>query len=628
MISNDNATHKINFINTDLNNNTKYYNTNNKTNQKLANPEYNNLMFNNANLSNIEEESILNKSFNCFHNINSMNSKTLLTLNQITKSYQHREDFFTAIIILNNIKDSTHKDIIKLIKQSDFVIVADGAANNIAKEKNEDIINKINYVVGDFDSIEDSSIKILESFNNDNNNNNNIKRKNNIIFEKINCQDTTDLQKCYKVLKREFIDNEHVKNRRKSINNIKALNDNYFDELNKNTLNNSCLTDLDLNKQNKLCTSINSDNNISNEDSNSNFFDYENKLRKINNNYSHKEIKVNLNFYLNDSNYKEDCSRSNDNSNSNRSKDNTLLEEDNNDYEFDFIHKYIFILGSSGGRADHSYGNIHATSREIDQFEDFTFVNISNNCITYYLNNAIENYKVEFKSVNNDIDHECSIAIFNNTKKAINEETNENSNTTKNFFKPKNYFKGNKLSSISLSSLHSVYKQNNKTTFESNLNSVCNNLKNFKLDNRLSFHLPENNNLIKRKHNMVDEYFDVFINNKQIIDIKKNYDNSKSYNKLVIDNNNTNNKNKKKVFKHYMDNNSYVYNRFNINKRKKSEKDKEVSVNNNKNNQIEKSIILYIRKNMFNNNNNNYNNNYYQANYNCLFSLKNTLDVI
>ena len=183
-------------------------------------------------------------------------------------------------------------------------------------------INKINYVVGDFDSIEEESIKTLESFNKTKDNNTNIsnespnkEKKNKIIFEKINCQDTTDLQKCYKILKREFIDNEHVKKKTLLINNTKINNLNNINNINIETEEyfNDNTTTVDLNKsyqdtiiknnRNSITkTSEKEDINIQNNikhNSNSSFYDYENKLRKINNKNSDKEITVNLNFFKN-----------------------------------------------------------------------------------------------------------------------------------------------------------------------------------------------------------------------------------------------------------------------------------------------------------------------------------------
>lgn len=186
-------------------------------------------------------------------------------------------DTFKAVIVLNN--SSSNDNIEKLISSANLLIIADGAANRLIENKSQNIA-KINFIVGDFDSISESSIDFMT--------------KNNITLERSSCQDTTDLQKCFVILKREV-----------------------------------------------------------------------------------EEKKISSSF-----------------------KD-----------------KYIFVIGSSGGRADHSYANLNASNSESVSLPEFQVINVSLNCLTYFLNSINQKFDVfAVKKLN------LALSLFNDIKEKSKDE--------------------------------------------------------------------------------------------------------------------------------------------------------------------------------------------------------------
>lgn len=190
----------------------------------------------------------------------------VFTIQQILDK-QKSNDMFSISIILNN--SFTNKNLDNLVLQSNIVIIADGAANKLV-DSNSKLLNKVNFVIGDFDSISEKTIEELST-------------RSSITLERSSCQNTTDLQKCFKLVSKEP--------------NVKPLGEQYK-------------------------------------------------------------------------------------------------------------YKYIFIIGSSGGRADHSYANLHASSLELSDFE---LVNVSMNCMTYYLSSGKSEYEAFFE----DGKYRSSIVLFN-----------------------------------------------------------------------------------------------------------------------------------------------------------------------------------------------------------------------
>lgn len=123
-----------------------------------------------------------------------MNNKPIDMLNfkELTELKQSfNSNTFTASILLNNPYFTIDEETEKLIASSNFILVADGAANSLVDRKLISIIQKINFVIGDFDSIKSETIDQL------------LKINSNIKFQREFCQDTTDLQKCLMLINKE-----------------------------------------------------------------------------------------------------------------------------------------------------------------------------------------------------------------------------------------------------------------------------------------------------------------------------------------------------------------------------------------------------------------------------------------
>lgn len=129
--------------------------------------------------------------------------------NLLNNFHSIKDKFYFLSVVLNNKAAIDSDKLIKLINNSDFVLSADGASNFL-----KDSSTKINYVTGDLDSINEETMSYL--------------RENKITLEKNYCQDTTDLEKCFKKIL-YWIEN---------INNIKN-GDNYNIIVNNNNTTNT-----------------------------------------------------------------------------------------------------------------------------------------------------------------------------------------------------------------------------------------------------------------------------------------------------------------------------------------------------------------------------------------------------
>ena len=112
---------------------------------------------------------------------------TQLLHTQVLKNID--SSILTTSILLNNPYFKYNDKIQQLIVNSNNVIVADGAANYLIYKKLNNIIDKVNYIVGDFDSIESKTIEEFSKLNKT------------VQYMRSSCQDTTDLQKCYALIR-------------------------------------------------------------------------------------------------------------------------------------------------------------------------------------------------------------------------------------------------------------------------------------------------------------------------------------------------------------------------------------------------------------------------------------------